>query len=81
MKEQEKNPQEQLNEEEIGNLPEKDSRVNMIQDLSKRMEAQVKKIQEKFSKDLEELKNKQTEMNNTLSSVQSLSCVRLFATP
>ena len=32
--------------------------VNMIQDLSKRMEAQVKKIQEKFSKDLE-VKNKQ----------------------
>ena len=73
-KEQNKNRQKQLNEEEIGNLPEKDSRVmivNMIQDLSKRMEAQVKKIQEKFSKDLEELKNKQTEMNNTITEMKN----------
>ena len=36
IKEQEKNPQEQLNEEEIGNLPEKEFRVmiaQMIQNL------------------------------------------------
>ena len=32
----------------------------MIQDLRKRMEVWIKKIQEKFNKDLEELKNKQT---------------------
>ena len=35
----------------------------MIQDLRKRMEAQIKKIQEMFNKELEDLKNKQ--MNNT----------------
>ena len=34
----------------------------MIQDLGKTME----KMQEMFTKDLEKLKNKQTEMNNTL---------------
>ena len=34
--------------------------VNMIQDLGKRMEAKIKKIQEMFNKDLEELKNKKT---------------------
>ena len=42
IKEQEKNPQEQLNEEEIGNLPEKEFWVmieKIIQDLRKRMEA------------------------------------------
>ena len=47
MKEQYKNPQEQLNEEEIGNLPEKEFRVmmiKMINDLRKRMKAQVEKI-------------------------------------
>ena len=33
----------------------------MIQDLGKRMEM----MQEMFNKDLEELRNKQTEMNNT----------------
>ena len=39
----------------------------MIQDLGKRM----KKMQEMFSIDLEELKNKQTEMNNALEGINS----------
>ena len=34
-------------------------RVKVIQDLGKRMEAQIEKIQEMFNKDLEEPKNKQ----------------------
>ena len=62
MKEQGKNLQDQISEKEIGNLPEKEFRVmivNMIQNLGKRMEAQIEKIQEMFNKDLEELKNKQ----------------------
>ena len=62
MKIQEKNLQQQLNEEEMGNLYEKEfkvMRVKMIQNLGKRMEIQIKKIQEMFNKDLEELKNKQ----------------------
>ena len=61
---------------EIGNLSEKGFRiliVKMIQDLRKRMKAKIEKMQEMFTKNLEELKNKQTEMNNTLSSVQLLS--------
>ena len=40
--------------------------VKMIPNLKKRMEAKTEKIQEMFTKDLEELKNKQTEMKNTL---------------
>ena len=39
--------------------------VKMIQYLGKRMEAKIEMMQEMFNKDLEELKNKQTEMNNT----------------
>ena len=35
--------------------------VRMIQDLRKRMEANIEKIQEMFTKDLEELKNKTDE--------------------
>ena len=69
MKEQDKTPGKKLNEVEIGNLPEKEFRkmtVKMIQDLGKRMEAKIEKMQEMFNKDLEELKNKQTEMNNTI---------------
>ena len=62
MKEQDKPPEKQLNEVETGNLPEKEFRimiVKMIQDLGKRMEAKIKKMQEMFNRDLEELKNKQ----------------------
>ena len=62
MKEQDKTPEEQLSEIEIGNLPEKEFRVmivKMIQDLRKRKETQIEKTQEMFNKDLEELKNKQ----------------------
>ena len=40
--------------------------AKMIQDLGNRMEAQMEKIQEVFNKDLEELKNKQSVMNNTV---------------
>ena len=62
VKGQDKTPEKQLNAVEIGNLTEKEIRimtVNMIQDLGKRMEAKIKKIQEMFTKDLEELKNRQ----------------------
>ena len=31
------------------------------------MEAQIEKVQEMFNKDLEKLKNKQIEMNNTIT--------------
>ena len=74
MKEQDKTPEKQLNEVEIGNLPEKEFRimmVKMIQDLGKRMEAKIEKLQELFNKDLEELKNKQIEMNNTITEMKN----------
>ena len=74
MKEKGKNLQDQINEEEIVNLPEKEFRemiVKMIQNLGKRMEAGIEKIQEMFDKDLEELKNKETEMNNTITEMKN----------
>ena len=64
MKEQYKTPEKQLNEVEIGNLAEKEFIImimKMIQDLGKRMEAKMEKMQEMFNKDLEELKNKHLE--------------------
>ena len=54
MKGQDKTPEKQLNEVELGNLPEKEFRimiVKMIQDLRKRME----KMEEMVTKDPEEL--------------------------
>ena len=70
MKEQGKNLQDQINEDEIGNLPEKEFRVmivKMIQNLRNRM----RKIQETLNKDLEELKSKQTVMNNTITEIKN----------
>ena len=70
MKEQGKNPPDQTNEEELGRRPEKEFRVmtvKMIQNLGNRME----KLQEMFSKDLEELKSKQTMMNNTINEIKN----------
>ena len=61
MKGQDKISEKQLNEVEIGNLPEKEFRIMtvMIQDLKKRMEANIEKMQEMLTKDLQEL-NKQS---------------------
>ena len=70
MKEQGKKPPDQTYEEEIGSLPEKEFRiviVKMIQNLGNRME----KIQETFNKDPEELKSKQTMMNNTINGIKN----------
>ena len=56
IKGQDKTPEKQLNEVEIGNPPEKELRImimKMIQDLVKTM-----KIQEMFTKDLQELKHR-----------------------
>ena len=70
-KEQDKTPEKQLSEVEIGILLEKQFRImimKMIQDLGKRMEARMKDMQEMFNKDLEKLKrNKQ--MNNTMTEM------------
>ena len=69
MKDQGKNLQDQINENEIGNLPEKEFRVmvvKMIQNLGNRME----KIQETFNKDLQELKST-TMMNNTINEIKN----------
>ena len=70
MKEQGKNQPDQTNEEEIGSLPEKEFRVmivKMIQNLGNRME----KIQETFNEDLEEVKSKETMMNNTINEIKN----------
>ena len=55
MKEQTKTPEKQLSEVEIVNPPEKEFRImilKMIQDLRKRMEARIEKIQESLTKTL-----------------------------
>ena len=69
-KEQTRNAKVQINEEEIGKLPEKQYRI-MIVKMIKNLENKMKKIQESTDKDLEELKNKHTETNNTFTEIKN----------
>ena len=64
MKEQTWNTEVQINEKEIGNLPQKRIQSNDNKDepnLGKRMEAHTEKTQEMFNTELEDLKNKQAD--------------------
>ena len=57
MKEQARNTEVQINEEEIGRLPEKEFRI-MIVKMIKNLENRMEKMQESINKDLGELKDK-----------------------
>ena len=69
VKEENKCPPNQTKEKEVGSLPEKEFRImiiKMIQNLENKMELQIKsleirikKMQEIFNKDLEEIKKSQ----------------------
>ena len=66
MKEKTRNTEVQIIEEEIGKLPEKEFRI-MIVKMIKNFESKMQKMQESINKDLEELKNKYAETNNTIT--------------
>ena len=75
IKEQSRNTEVQINEEEIGKLPEKGFRI-MIVKMIKNLENKMEKRQESINKDLEELKKKHTnititEIKNTLEKINS----------
>ena len=57
VKEQTRNTEVQINEEELGKLPEREFRI-MIAKMIKNLENKMEKMQESFNKNLEELKNK-----------------------
>ena len=80
-KEQDKCPPNQTKEEEIGNLPDKEFQimiVKMIQNLESKLDLQInsletriKKMQERFNKDLEEIKRSQYIMNNAINGIKN----------
>ena len=78
VKEHDKNPPNQTKEEEIGSLPEKEFRimiVKMIQNLENnmelhRLETRIEQMQEMFNKDLEEIKKRQSIINNTITEMK-----------
>ena len=81
VKEHDKCPQKQTKEEEIESLSEKESRimtVKMIQNIENKMEVQIhsletriEKMQERFNKDLEEIKKSQSILNNARTEIKS----------
>ena len=70
MKEQTRNTEVQINEEEISKLPEKEFRI-MIVKMIRNLENRKEKMQESVNKDLEELKNKHTETHNTITEIKN----------
>ena len=70
MKEQTRNTEVQINEEETGKLLEKEFRI-MIVKMIKILENKMEKIQKSINKDLEELTNKLTETNNTITKIKN----------
>ena len=63
MKEQTRNTEVKIIEEEIGKLPEKEFRIMFVK-MIKSLENKMEKMQESINKDLEELKKKHTETKN-----------------
>ena len=81
VKEQDICPPNQTKEEEIGNLSDKEFRimiVKMIQNIENKLELQInsletriKKMQERFNKDLEEIKKSQCIINNAINEIKN----------
>ena len=81
VKEQDKCPPNQTKQEEIENLPDKEFRimiVKIIQNLEIKKESQInslerriEKMQERFNKDLEEVKKSQYIMNNAINEIKN----------
>ena len=69
MKEQIRNREVQINEEEIRKVPEKEFRI-MIVKMIKNVGYKMEKIQESINKYLKELKNKHTETNNRITEIK-----------
>ena len=68
MQEQTRNTDVQINEEELGKLPEKEFRIVIVK-MIKNLENKMEKMQESINKDLEELKNKHT--NSTITEIEN----------
>ena len=69
MKEKMRNTEVQINEEEIGKLPE-EFRITIVK-IIKNLENKMEKMQEPTNKGLEELKNKHTETKNTITEIKN----------
>ena len=77
-KEQTRNTEAQINEEEVGKLPGEEFRIMIIK-MIKNLENKMEKMQELINRDLEELKNKHTETNNTITEIKNTLLLLLLS--
>ena len=76
MKEKGKTPEKQLSEEEILSLQEKDFRLLMLKmmlDIANKLEAKMDNLQETRTKEIQDIKLKQEEMQNTITEPKTSS--------
>ena len=71
MKEQTRNTEVQINEEEIGKLPEKEFRIMLVK-MIKNFENKMEKMKESIKKDLEEFKDKHADTNRTITEIKTI---------
>ena len=73
MREKEKISENQLSDEEILNLQEKVFRMlmlKMMQDIGNKLEAKMDNLQETLTKEIQDLKLQQEEMQNTITEIK-----------
>ena len=69
-----KTPENHLSDEEILSLQEKDFRLlklKMMQDIGNKLEAKMDNLQETLTKEIQDIKLKQEEMQNTLTEIKN----------
>ncbi|MFM9587431.1 hypothetical protein, partial [Streptomyces caniscabiei] len=74
MREKGKTPEDQLSEEEILSLQEIDFRLlmlKMMQDIGNKLEAKMDNFQETLSKEIQDIKLKQEEMQNIITEIKN----------
>ena len=74
MREKRKPPEKHLTEEEILSLQEKDCRLfmlKMMQDIGNKLETKMDNLQEILTKEIQDIKLKQEEMQNTITEIKN----------
>ena len=82
MREKEKTPENQLSDQEILSLQEKDFRVSMLkmmQDIGNNLEAKMDNLQETLTKDIQDIKFQQEEIQNTITEIKKIHQKQLTA--
>ena len=69
MREQTRNTEVQINEEEIGKISEKEFRIMIVK--IKNLENKIENMQKSINTDLEELNNNHKEKNNTIIEIKN----------